>query len=181
LHSTEFVIIVTFMISIRHQQQSDIEDIREVNSYAFEQLDEADLIDALRKSGKIVIELVAEEEDGIVGHIVFTPMCIDGSEVKIAGLAPMAVLPEYQSQGIGSLLMTEGLDECRSLGYDAVVVLGHPDYYPRFDFKPASEFGLSAPWDDIPDEAFMAIELHTGALEGVSGIARYAPEFDALI
>lgn len=171
------------MATVRHQQESDIKDIREVNGYAFDQLDEADLVDALRASGKAVVELVAEEEDddSIVGHVMFTPMSIDGSELKVAGLAPMAVLPEYQGQGIGSLLISEGLDECRLLGYDAVVVLGHPDYYPRFDFKPAAEFGLCAPWDDIPNEAFMAIELHAGALQGVCGIARFASEFDALV
>ena len=92
------------------------------------------------------------------------------------GLAPMAVLPEYQNQGVGSLLVRNGLSECQRAGFDIVVVLGHPRYYPRFGFIPASQKGLSCEYQ-VPDEAFMVIELRPGALNGMSGLVKYQPEF----
>ncbi|MDF7825621.1 N-acetyltransferase [Pontiellaceae bacterium B12227] len=167
---------------IRQEYRQDFEDIREVIEEAFNQPDEADLVEALRDGEKVIVALVAEEERAVVGHILFSHASIDGSNAKVAGLAPMAVLPEYQNQGIGTLLAQEGLDECLSQGYDAVIVLGHTDYYPRFGFKPASEFGIRSEWQDqIQDDAFMVLELHAGALDGVEGIARYADEFSELI
>jgi putative acetyltransferase len=165
------------MAIIRQEYRDDFEAIREVNEEAFNQPDEADLVDALRDNGKVIISLVAEENQVVVGHILFSEASIDGHDTKIAGLAPMAVLPENQNCGIGTLLAQDGLDECLSLGYDAVIVLGHADYYPRFGFKPASEFGIQSEWDSIQEEAFMVLELHAGALDGVEGIARYADEF----
>ncbi len=171
------------MAVIRQEYHDDADQIREVNEEAFNQPDEADLIDELRENGKVIVSLVAEEDRAVVGQILFSEASIDGhSEIKVAGLAPMAVLPEHQSQGIGTLLMREGLDECLSLGYDAVIVLGHTDYYPRFGFKAASEFSIRSEWEDeIQKDAFMVLELHAGALNGIEGIARYADEFSELL
>lgn len=169
------------MALIRQEYGDDFEDIRNVIEEAFNQPDEADLVEALRDSGEVLISLVAVEDHTLVGHIMFSCASIDGSDAKIAGLAPIAVEPEYQNNGIGSLLVQEGLDECLSLGYDAVMVLGSGDYYPRFGFKPASDYGITCPWDDIPPENFMILELHAGALDGVTGTARYAQAFDDMM
>ena len=91
-------------------------------------------------------------------------------------LAPVAVLPEFQKQGIGSELIREGLKACQQLGYDSVIVLGHPEYYPKFGFKQADTWGIKDPFG-APAEAFMALELKKGALEGASGIVEYPDEF----
>jgi putative acetyltransferase len=116
-----------------------------------------------------------------MGHILFTPVTIDqgggrAARLRAMGLAPVAVLPEFQRQGIGSELVRRGLTACRDIGYEAVVVLGHPDFYPRFGFAPASTFGLKCEYS-VPDPVFMAIELVPGALKGISGLVKYAPEF----
>lgn len=166
------------MATIRQAYKKDFEDIREVNEEAFNQPDEANLVEMLRDGEKVIVSLVAEEEQTILGSILFSKASIDGSDIKVAGLAPMAVLPEYQNQGIGTQLVEEGLDECMSQGYDVIIVLGHVDYYPRFGFKPASEYGICSEWEEqIQEDAFMLLELHTGVLDGIEGTARYADEF----
>lgn len=88
----------------------------------------------------------------------------------------MAIVPTLQRQGIGSLLVKAGLDACRKAGLAGVVVLGHPDYYPRFGFVPASDYGIQTEYA-VPEGVFMAIELRAGALRGHAGLAKYAPEF----
>ncbi len=95
------------------------------------------------------------------------------------GLAPMAVIPSCQRNGIGSALVRAGLDQCRQLGYGAVVVLGHPEYYPRFGFTPAGQFGLRSEYD-VPEEVFVALELDAGFLSGASGTVKYDPAFSSL-
>ncbi len=101
----------------------------------------------------------------------------DGDEMGLLSLAPVGVLPSRQNEGIGTMLIEAGLEQLRAEGHPAVVVLGHPSYYPRFGFVPASSFGLR--WEmDAPDEAFMALELSAGALAGVRGVVRFRPEFD---
>jgi putative acetyltransferase len=92
------------------------------------------------------------------------------------GLAPVAVLPDYQRQGIGTLLIREGLKECVRSGFQAVVVLGHPDFYPRFGFIPASRKNLGCEYD-VPDEVFMVLELESGALQDCGGTVKYRSEF----
>ena len=163
---------------IRNEDRADADAIRRVNELAFKQPDEADLVDSLRKAGKAAVSLVAEENRAVVGHILFSPARIDGSDIPVAALAPMAVLPRFQRYGIGSLLVQEGIALCKEKGFHAIIVLGHPAYYPRFGFRPASEFGLTSQWGGIPDNAFMALELEPGALAGIGGVARYAAEFD---
>lgn len=147
---------------------------------AFESDAEAKLVDSLREQADPVISLVAVEHDVVVGHILFSPVTMDARpELKLMGLAPMAVTADRQRGGIGSQLVEAGLEECRRLGVDAVVVLGHPEYYPRFEFVPSTQFGFNSEYD-VPDEVFMAIELRSGALAGASGQAQYHPVFASL-
>jgi putative acetyltransferase len=167
------------MTAIRKENAADIPAIRQVNERAFEQPTEASLVDALRANGKASISLVAESEGLIVGHILFSPVTLEPAmkELIAVGLAPMAVLPEFQNQGIGSLLVRAGLEECRKQGCDFVAVLEHPTYYPRFGFVPSINFNIKSEYD-VPDEVFMLLELKEGALSGCSGIVKYQPEFN---
>jgi len=165
---------------IREEREGDRASVRAVNTAAFETDAEARLVDALRERADPYVSLVAEEDGAVVGHIMFSPVVIEGStDLRVMGLAPMAVGPGHQRRGIGSALVREGLDRCRVLGVEAVVVLGHPDYYPRFGFLTASRFGIRSEYD-APDEAFMLLELARGALDGVSGVARYHDAFSDL-
>jgi putative acetyltransferase len=166
------------MALISKERPEDLEAIHRVNELAFGQPAEANLVDALRASGKAFISLVAVEGGQVVGHILFSPVSIEppGEPLLAVGLAPMAVLPEFQNRGIGSGLVRAGLDECRKAGYDCVVVLGHARYYPRFGFVPASRFNLKSEYD-VPDDVFMAQEMREGSLAGRSGLIRYASEF----
>lgn len=166
---------------IRCEEPQDIPAIRQVNEQAFGGWGEANAIDALRDRGAATLSLVAVIDDRVVGHLFFTPATIETADHTwpALGLAPLAVLPEYQRQGIGSALMKAGLAECARLGYERVIVLGHPDYYPRFGFLRASQYGIRPEWE-APDEAFMVLELQRGALDSVSGIARYQPEWNGV-
>lgn len=167
--------------SIRPEQPEDHQDIHHVNRQAFGRDEEADLVDAVRRAGAAILSLVAVSDGRVVGHILFSPVCIESPEAThpAVGLGPVAVLPDFQRQGIGSLLIRAGLDACREAGHGIVVVLGHSDYYPRFGFRPASHYGIR--WEhDVPDEAFMVVELRDDALAGVGGIARYHPAFEGV-
>ncbi len=167
------------MLTIRRETPKDIDSIRYVNEQAFGQKEEAEIIDKLRKRDVVTLSLVAVQADQIVGHILFSPVSVESedSSFEAITLAPMAVLPEYQRKGIGSQLVRVGLEECRRLGHEIVMVLGHPDYYPRFGFVPASTYGIKCKYD-VPDEVFMALELRQGALSGRSGVVKYQPEFN---
>jgi putative acetyltransferase len=164
-------------LSIRVEQLGDEPGIREVNEQAFDGPLEARLVDALRGTPDS-LSLVATIDDRVVGHILFTPVTIDPpvDHCRIAGLAPMAVRPGHQRSGVGGQLIRAGLDACRRSGYAAVVVLGHPEYYPRFGFAPAHTFGVRCEFPS-PPEAFMAMELERGALSRVRGLVRYQPQF----
>jgi putative acetyltransferase len=150
--------------------------IRAVNAAAFGRFDEADLVDKLRADGHALISLVAVVKPGIVGHIMFNRMWIKTPSelVTAVSLAPVAVLPEYQRKGIGSLLIQHGLQLLQARGERIVIVLGHPEYYPRFGFSTAKASSIESPF---PPEAFMAMELSPGALEGVQGRVIYPPAF----
>ena len=104
-----------------------------------------------------------------------------GEPILGMGLAPMAVLPERQRAGIGSQLVREGLKRLRAASTPFVIVLGHPEYYPRFGFQPASRYGIQCQWEGVPDQAFMILIFHKPALRGVSGVARYRDEFDEAV
>ena len=141
---------------IRRETPEDIEAIRHVNEEAFGGKEEADIVDALRKRGATILSLVATDKGIVIGHILFSPVAIksESSSFPAVALAPMSVLPEYQGKGIGSELVRAGLDECRALGHELVVLVGHADYYPRFSFVPARERGIECEFE-APDEAWM--------------------------
>jgi putative acetyltransferase len=166
---------------VRPERPDDHAAVYHVNELAFGRRVEADLVERVRAAGRAVVSLVAEEAGRVVGHILFSPVSIESPAGRhpAVGLAPMAVLPDRQRRGIGASLVRRGLEECRRQGRERVVVLGHPEYYVRFGFVPASRFGIRCEYD-APDEAFMALALRPGALGGCPGTAVYAPEFAGL-
>ena len=165
---------------IRPEERRDWAAVHAVNLSAFETPEEANLVDALREHARPIVSLVAEDDGAIVGHIMFSPVSLAGHpELRIMGLAPMAVVPPHQRKGIGSALVRAGLEQCRQLGFRAVVVLGHPSYYPRFGFSPSASYGVGCEYD-VPQEAFMVVELHAGFLRGASGKVKYHPAFGAV-
>jgi len=166
------------MVSIRPETPKDVDSIRYVNEQAFGQTIEATIVDKLRNRNALTISLVAIKDNQVVGHIAFSPVTIESQclSFEAVALAPMAVLPAYQCKGIGSQLVRAGLEECRCLGHDIVVVLGHPDYYPRFGFVPGKEKGIDCEFK-VPNEAWMVLELKEGILEGRSGTVKFQPEF----
>ena len=167
------------MIPIRPERPEDSSSIRHVNELAFGRPAEADLVEKLRQACADALSLVADAGT-VVGHILFTPVAVEGtgSPVIGMGLAPMAVLPDRQRQGIGSQLVRRGLDILRGRHCPFVVVVGYPEYYPRFGFEPASKVGLVSQWEGVPDAAFMAVVLDREAMVGASGVARYRDEFN---
>lgn len=169
-------------MEIRREIAEDGPAIYKVNEAAFGRAEEALLVDRLRACKAIIHSMVAVRNGELVGHALFTAIMIQGDDrvvTVVAGLGPVAVLPAYQKQGIGSALVDAGIEFCRESGYRVMIVLGHPSYYPRFGFQPASRFDITCGYD-VPDEAFMALELEEGALEMISGLARYHPEFDGV-
>ena len=166
---------------IRDEAAGDAPAVRVVNEEAFESPLEAGIVDALRASCPDRVSLVAERDGGIVGHILFTPVELEaaGGPIHGYGLAPMAVRTAWQRHGIGSALVAEGTKRLREAGAPFVIVLGHPEYYPRFGFEPVSRYGVHCQWPDVPDEAFMLLVLEPARASSLAGVARYRPEFDA--
>lgn len=164
---------------IRQEQPGDIPAIRAVIEHAFGRSAEADLVADLRAQAQVILSLVAQCANQVVGHCLFSPVLLEsaGHVCTVAGLGPVAVLPAWQRQRIGSRLIMLGLENCRNTGYDGVVVLGHPAYYPRFGFVPASHYSIRCEFA-VPDDVFMAIELRQGALQRCPGIAKYQPAFN---
>ena len=164
---------------IRAEEQGDRAGVRAVNVSAFETALEASLVDALREHAEPLVSLVADDDSAIVGHIMFSPVSLSGHPaLRIMGLAPMAVFPDRQRKGIGSALVRAGLEQCKRLGFGAVVVLGHPAYYPRFGFSPSARFGIGCEYD-VPDDVFMAVELQAGFLRVASGTIKYHAAFSS--
>jgi putative acetyltransferase len=163
-------------VEVRLERPGDHAAVREVNRLAFGRDDEALLVDALRVGGHAVLSLVAEDWGKVVGHVLFSdlPILTRSGTVAALALAPLAVLPARQRQGIGSRLVREGLRACADAGHRIIVVLGHPTYYPRFGFSAALARPLKAPFSG---ESFMAVELVPGALHGVAGEILYPPPF----
>lgn len=160
---------------IRDAASRDHPAIRAIFRHAFGRDDEADLVERLRADGDVLVELVAGDERAITGHIFYSPLAIvRGDEIlKAAALAPVSVLPAFQRQGLGSALIEEGNRRCRDLGLTAILVLGHPGYYPRFGFTAAAARALEAPFSG---PSFMALELVPDAL-AKGGRAHYARAF----
>jgi putative acetyltransferase len=162
---------------LRCESPEDRAAIRFVNEEAFGRPDEADLVDQLRNQGVVLASFVAEVQERVVGHILFSRIAIEtgrAASVPAVALAPMAVLAEQQGQGIGGELIKHGLGWLRAEGEQVVIVLGNPKYYSRFGFSTDKASSLSSPF---PPEAFMALELSPGALEGVHGPVRYPEAF----
>src|SRR5262245_15746296 len=155
---------------VRPETEADRAAIRAVNEAAFESPAEADIVDALRSKGAELVSLVAARDGVVLGHILFSPVSLAGrGELKLMGLGPMAVAPRNQREGIGSALVREGLTRCTERGVDAVAVVGHPRFYPRFGFVAATRYGLRCEYD-VPDDVFMIAELTRGALREASGL-----------
>lgn len=168
------------LIVIRPETPADADAIDAILIDAFESDAEATLVRALRAEPAFdpALSLIAIEDDQPLGHILFTPApIVDASnEHPALALAPMAVRADRQRRGIGTALVRAGLDACRARAHDIVHVLGHPAYYPRFGFRPAP--AITCPFDPS-GEAFMVLELRTGALANVRGNVRYLPPFTA--
>lgn len=162
---------------IRKEREEDKESVRRLNESAFDTATEANLVDALREQAQPTISLVADDRSEIVGHIMFSSVALaEHPDRKIMGLAPMAVLPNHQRKGVGTKLIFAGLEECEKLEFGAVVVRGHPEYYPRFGFVPSSRFGIGCEYE-VPEEVFMAKELREGYRHGATGIITYHAVF----
>lgn len=166
-------------LAIRAEKEKDAAAVRTVVSCAFGRRDEADLVDALRMSCPDRVSLVAEVNGKPVAHILFTPVVLDAAArcLEGMGLAPVAVLPEFQGRGIGSRLIKMGLEKLRNDGRSFVVVLGEPAYYSRFGFQAASHFGIACEFEGVPEDALMILAFDEQAVDGASGVARYRPEF----
>lgn len=168
------------MMLIRNEIDEDISAVRKVNRLAFGRPDEARLVDQVRANCNQCFSLVGLVNSRVVGHILFSPVVIEGpsGRIKGMGLAPMAVRPDYQRQGIGSRLVIFGLGRLLRRRCPFVTVLGHPRYYPRFGFQPGHRFKVSSEWD-CPRDAFMILILDRSKLPRISGTAHYRPEFTA--
>jgi len=173
-------------LHIRKENPSDHIPVIRLTEKAFETLEISDhnegtLVDNLRKAPTFNAELslVAELDDQVIGHILFTPVWIENEQEKFESLilAPVSVLPEFQKMGIGGQLIRAGHQKALELGFHSVILLGHPDYYPHFGYKPASTWGIKSPIPLPSDDVFMAVELTEDALTNVSGTVVFPPEF----
>ncbi|MCQ1058171.1 N-acetyltransferase [Photobacterium sp. ZSDE20] len=165
---------------IRSEAPADIMPIDFLLKSVFETEAEAALVMRLRENGKRTLSLVACNDDGeLVGYMCFSPVMLDGEDHHWQGLAPMAIKPEYQRQGIGQAMIEEAKQTLAELGYPVIVVLGHPDYYPKAGFAPAASKGIQCPWP-VPEEVFMVLEAVPGAMDGKTGMISYSEEFNAL-
>lgn len=165
------------MIEIRQEQPGDLRAIRCVHDLAFQDHDEADIVDVLRARGGVLVSLVATVNHQVVGHILYSPALVGSTEG--AALGPLAVLPSHQRQSIGTRLVEAGNRVLRNSGCPFILVIGHPGYYPRFGFTPAVDRGVKCEWD-VPDDAFMVLVLDEARTQGVTGLARYRREFHDL-
>ena len=168
------------LFTIRAEESGDEAAIRLVNEQAFGQPTEAQIVDCLRQTCPELRSLVALVDGQIIGHLLLTPAVIEqeGRSVMTGmGLAPLAVLPTFQRQGVGTQLVRHGLESVQQAGCPFVIVLGHPAYYGRFGFVPASRYGVVCEYPDVPDEAFMLLAFDPSTMTGMAGVAKYRPEF----
>lgn len=166
-------------VKIRQEEKKDYERVYEINKQSFQQEDESKLIEKIRVGESFVPELslVAELDGEIVGHILFSKIKIVGeAEYDSLALAPMAVVPRLQKQGVGGKLVSTGLETAKKLGFESVIVVGYKEYYPKFGFEKASKWGIKCPFE-VPDEAFMAVELVENSLKGKAGTVQYPDVF----
>ena len=166
------------MPTIRPEQPSDINAIHEVEALAFGRPNEADLVDALRANGRSILSLVAVDEANgrIAGHIMFSPMTVEPPAIRAAALGPVAVHPHVQNRGIGGDLIRAGIAEVRRLGWDAVFLVGHADYYPRFGFQHVAGMNVTAE-PGVNMAHFFFMEMWEGAVGSLPLSVKFAPEF----
>lgn len=173
-------------IIIKQEQVKDYKITEKVVKRAFANAehsdnDEHNLVRRIRNSNVFIPELslvAINDNNEQVGHILLSKIKIKNEDqvVESLALAPVSVLPEYQNQGVGKLLISKALQKAKELRFNSVVVLGHPEYYPKFGFKKASTWGIKAPFE-VPDESFMAVELGGNTLDKVSGVVEYPRVF----
>lgn len=173
-------------VHVRPETPADFERINRVVVEAFESAEHTDkdehhLVKRIRLSSAYEpdLALVAALGGEVVGHILFSRAIIQdeaGKQVLSLALAPVSVHPDFQGMGIGGALIVKGHSAAKAKGYTSVVVLGHPSYYPRFGYEPASKWGIKTSFD-VPDEAFMALELVKGSLADSAGIVAYSSAF----
>ena len=165
---------------LRLEKEEDIKGIHGVHVQSFETDQEAQLVDDLRFNGLDLISLVAEENQKIIGHILFSPIHLNSNtKLKMMGLAPLSVLPDWQNHGIGSSLVWKGLDACKQKNIKCVAVLGNPNFYSRFGFESSEYFGIKSDFDVSP-EVFMLKELEKSILFGREGVVKYHIRFNSL-
>ncbi len=180
------------MISLRPEEERDYEKIFQLIEEAFRNVENSDhqehfLVEKLRKSEdfipdlSIVADFVNDDtgEEELVGHILFSKVTIkNGLEsFESLALAPVSVKPEYQNQGIGGHLIAFGHVIAQELGFKSVVLIGHEKYYPKFEYRKASDFGITFPFD-VPDANGMAVELVENGLKNIKGMVKYPKEFE---
>lgn len=160
---------------IRDATPGDYAAIRQIIRHAFGQEDEADLVEQLRADGDVLVELVAASEIALQGHILYSRLTIErpSENLAAAALAPVSVLPAFQRSGVGKALIEAGNARCAALQLDAIIVLGHADYYPQFGFSAAAAESLEAPFSG---PHFMALERRPDVLKA-GGRVRYANAF----
>ncbi len=166
--------------TIRPETSTDQQAIYEITARAFGRPLEAHLIDLLRASPDFIpaLSLVADQDGQVVGHVLFSKARLEGSATSggLLALGPIAVSPDHQRKGIGGKMIHQGLAIAARLGYQGVILLGSPHYYPRFGFLPGSRYGLKTTYD-VPDDEFMVQPLYPGGLEGLVGTAHFSPAF----
>jgi len=166
------------MTIIRREQPQDLPEIHRVVTRAFGRDQEASIVDKLRENCNSILSLVAFTDGKVVGHILFSPVVIEGKHGKLVGtgLAPHAVLPEHHRKGIGTQLMQTGISRIKEGGCPYIILIGDPEYYTRFGFEPAGRFGISCE-SNVPYETFMILILDKRAMNGITGVARYRQEW----
>lgn len=165
-------------LTIRPETAVDAANIYSVEAAAFGRPAEAELVQKLQQAGVDTISLVALLDDALVGHILFSPVTVKSEEGEFTAVAlgPVAVLPDHQNEGVGAELCRAGLIACKEAGYELAFVLGHPTYYPRFGFSPSAPHGLHCQFN-VPEEAFMVLELVPNTLRDKRGTVYYHPLF----
>jgi predicted N-acetyltransferase YhbS len=168
-------------VVVRPEEDADRDAVRAVHLASFVSAEEADLVDALRESGDYMQSLSSVALDGgaVIGHVGFSRARLEGADVDILVLAPLAVLPPHQRQGVGPALIGSSIERAEGTDFPAVVVLGHRAYYPRFGFEPAGAIGIDPPFETRAD-AWMARRLRAWSPR-VRGTVRFAAPFDALL
>lgn len=174
-------------ILIREELEKDYKEVEELVEEAFRNEEYSDhqehnLINRLRKSNEFINELslVVEFDEKLIGHILLSKIKInkENESHESLAMAPVSVLPEHQNKGIGKLLIEKSITEAKRLGYSSIIVLGHENYYPKFGFVKASEFKIRPPFE-VPEEAFMALEIEKGSLKDIEGVVEYSSAFFA--